>query len=149
MEPTDRPSKVLFLCTGNYYRSRFAEFYFRHLATERGLRWEADSRGLDLHPHNEGPMYSRTRLECQRMGVSHHPERMPMALTRADLESATLVVAVKEAEHRPLMREQFPEWEDRTRYWTVHDLDAGTPEQAFPQLRELVEQLVGELSAAG
>ncbi len=41
-------NKILFLCTGNYYRSRFAENLFNWLATKQGLDWQADSRGLAL-----------------------------------------------------------------------------------------------------
>jgi protein-tyrosine phosphatase len=32
-----KPKIMLFLCTGNYYRSRFAELLFNHLAKQRGL----------------------------------------------------------------------------------------------------------------
>ena len=35
---------VLFLCTGNYYRSRFAEELFNHRAARDGLSWVAQSR---------------------------------------------------------------------------------------------------------
>jgi len=41
-------NKILFLCTGNYYRSRFAEHLFNWLAVKQGLDWQADSRGLAL-----------------------------------------------------------------------------------------------------
>ena len=43
-----KPKIMLFLCTGNYYRSRFAELLFNHLAKQRGLDWQATSRGLAL-----------------------------------------------------------------------------------------------------
>ena len=36
---------VLFLCTGNYYRSRFAESLFNSVAGKMGLPWRASSRG--------------------------------------------------------------------------------------------------------
>jgi protein-tyrosine-phosphatase len=39
---------VLFLCTGNYYRSRFAEVLFNSVAGKLGLSWVASSRGLAL-----------------------------------------------------------------------------------------------------
>lgn len=37
---------VLFLCTGNYYRSRFAEYLFNHLAEQQTLEWRAESLGF-------------------------------------------------------------------------------------------------------
>src|SRR5260221_14621403 len=39
---------ALFLCTGNYYRSRFAEVLFNSVAGKMGLPWRASSRGLAL-----------------------------------------------------------------------------------------------------
>ena len=49
---------VLFLCTGNYYRSRFAEVLFNSVAARMGLPWRASSRGLALERgiNNIGPM---------------------------------------------------------------------------------------------
>jgi protein-tyrosine phosphatase len=49
---------ILFLCTGNYYRSRFAEELFNHHAELAGLDWVAQSRGLALKrgAHNVGPI---------------------------------------------------------------------------------------------
>jgi hypothetical protein len=49
---------VRFLCTGNYYRSRFAEILFNSVAGKLGLRWRASSRGLALERgvNNVGPM---------------------------------------------------------------------------------------------
>jgi protein-tyrosine phosphatase len=41
-------STVLFLCTGNYYHSRFAEILFNSVASRMGLPWRASSRGLAL-----------------------------------------------------------------------------------------------------
>jgi protein-tyrosine phosphatase len=37
--------RVLFLCTGNYYRSRYAEELFNHIARAEGLGWRAFSCG--------------------------------------------------------------------------------------------------------
>ena len=44
-----------------------------------------------------------------------------------DFQSARIVVALKEAEHRPYLTRLFPEWADRVRYWNVHDLDVRFP----------------------
>jgi protein-tyrosine phosphatase len=56
---------VLFLCTGNYYRSRFAELLFNHLAAAKAAPWRAESRGLDPDPLNIGPISRHTRRSVQ------------------------------------------------------------------------------------
>ena len=136
---------LLFLCTGNYYRSRFAELYFRYLAAKHQIDWHADSRGLRLNQGNQGPLSQHTMRECQRLGISTDPLREPIALAEDDLVQAALAIAVKESEHRPLMRQQFPEWEERIEYWEVHDLDVATADEALPLLRQHVESLVERL----
>ncbi len=140
-------NKVLFLCTGNYYRSRFAEFYFRHVANGQNLNWTAESRGLRLSASNVGPLSVYTIDTCRQLGICTDPLRDPIALQRSDLEDATLTIAVKESEHRPLMRLNFPDWEDKILYWNVHDIDCATPEEALPGLKTLVDQLVIRIAA--
>ena len=138
---------VLFLCTGNYYRSRFAEILFNHLAAKQGLAWRAESRGLDLKiGRNVGPVSVHTRDACRTRGVPlPEPLRLPQALCEEDLRDARLVIAVKEAEHRPYLERQFPDWADRIRYWNVHDLDAAAANAAMSELEGLVHALVCEL----
>jgi protein-tyrosine phosphatase len=62
-----------------------------------------------------------------------------------DLAAATRVIALKEAEHRPLMAARFPDWQDRVEYWHVHDLDAAGPDEALGDIERLVRQLIDEL----
>jgi protein-tyrosine phosphatase len=145
---TNGEDVVLFLCTGNYYRSRFAEVLFNHLARERGPRWRAESRGLDLAigVHNVGPISPHTRRACELRNLPlPEPLRGPLALCEDDLRRARLVVAVKEAEHREYLKRLFPHWADRARYWHVHDLDAATADDALAQLERHVSALFDEL----
>ena len=134
--------KLLFLCTGNYYRSRFAEFYVRHKADELGLDWSVDSRGLGLTSSNVGPLSRYTIAECDRLGISYQPCRFPRALSVSDLEQADWTIALKESEHRPMMQRLFPDWEERVVYWQVHDIDCQAPEEALPHLRSLLDELL-------
>jgi protein-tyrosine phosphatase len=145
------PKTVLFLCSGNYYRSRFAEIVFNHLAEKRHLNWRATSRGLshEFGPWNIGPI-SAHALEglkrCDIAGPASH--RMPMRCETEDLAGADVVVALKESEHRPLLDWRFPGWSERVEFWTIHDIDAATPQVALPQLERQVRGLVDRLVAA-
>jgi len=140
------PHTILFICTGNYYRSRYAEAVFNHLCQTQGIDAQAFSRGLAIHlvegdisPHTEKVM-GEQGLDLSLTG----PTRV--SVTQPDLERADRIIALKEAEHRFMMREQFPDWEDRVEYWTVHDLDADVPENALPQIQQKVRSLVEKMT---
>src|SRR4051812_4690092 len=99
---------VLFLCTGNYYRSRFAESLFNSVAVEWGLPWRATSRGLALERgvRNVGPMAASAVRALEALGVCAGEDRAraPAQVTVDDLERAHRVVALKRDEHLPLLQ---------------------------------------------
>jgi protein-tyrosine phosphatase len=140
---------VLFLCTGNYYRSRHAEHVFNFKVKKCGLGWQAASRGLalELGANNVGPISGATvdRLICLGIPWDAEPPRLPASVTEEDLAGAGLIVALKEAEHRPLMSKRFPMWVERVEYWSVHDVDFALPSVALPQIEEAVENLIARL----
>src|SRR5438067_416552 len=106
-----RMKTVLFLCTGNYYRSRYAEALFNAAAARRGLPWRAESRGLALERGvgNVGPLSADVVARLRALGLLGDERlRHPLPLSSHDLRRAALVVALKDAEHRPLLRERFP-----------------------------------------
>jgi len=140
-EPGDRT--VLFLCTGNYYRSRFAEVLFNAVAAERKLPWKAASRGLALERgmHNIGPMARSAVRELEALGV-RDPEavaRFPIAVLLEDFEKAHRVIALKQTEHLPLMEERFPAWAEKIEFWHIDD---------EPGVLGLIERQIKELAAS-
>lgn len=139
-------SEVLFICTGNYYRSRFAEAMFNHLAAQRGLPWRAFSRGVAIHLAPPG-LSAHTAAALQARGLPltlTPPERQ--SLTAPDLERAARAIALKEAEHRAYIRQQLPAWEDRVEYWHFHDLDVAGSEEVLPAIEARVGALIEELA---
>lgn len=143
------PRTMLFLCTGNYYRSRYAELLFNATARQRGLDWVADSRGLRLEPLNPGPISRHTIVALRDLGIDvPEPIRFPQPVTTEDFRTAHHVIAVKEAEHRPLITEFFPDWLGRVEFWRVDDVDCAVPAVALPLLRQHVHDLLDRLSAS-
>src|SRR5437667_3580751 len=94
---------VLFLCTGNYYRSRFAEVLFNSVAGRMGLPWQASSKGLALERgvNNVGPMATSAIRALEALGVcaGNDCARAPAQVTADDFETAARIVALKRDEH--------------------------------------------------
>lgn len=139
---------LLFLCTGNYYRSRFAEHLFNALAPKYGLNWMAISRGLALEwgVDNVGAIskYALTGLSERQVSMAQDL-RYPLPLTEADLAAAAKIIAVDESEHRPLMLERFPKWTDAIEYWLVHDVGHTPVDEALQQIEDHIQQLIEQI----
>lgn len=139
---------VLFLCTGNYYRSRFAEILFNRQAEACGLSWRAESRALalDLATDNVGAISPFALQGLASRGIqTDAANRYPLQVTEDELQAAAHVVAMKEAEHRPMLAERFPAWVDRVEYWHVDDLDCAVPDATLSDVEQQVNGLLLKL----
>jgi protein-tyrosine phosphatase len=91
--------RVLFVCTGNIFRSLTAEFALRR-ALGAGSDVEVSSAGTEDYPHVVRPVVRDYLLSCG-LDVSAHRRR---TLTAELLERATLVVAMNH-DHQRFIRE--------------------------------------------
>jgi len=142
--------RLLFLCTGNYYRSRYAELLFNALASMVRLSWRADSRGLDLSAgkNNVGPLSSFVADRLSRRGFGLvAPPRMPEQVSASDFAAADLVIALNEVEHRPMLVARFADWVHRVEYWHVHDADRVRPDEALSLIEREIERLLPRVKA--
>jgi protein-tyrosine phosphatase len=135
---------VLFICTGNYYRSRYAEIYFNHLVSKTDLNWFADSRGLEASAgRNIGPISSFALERLTRQGILlNEPIRFPMQLEEKDLQAAGFIIAIHRLEHQPMMKKYFPAWAERITYWDVADLDVTDSDSALSSIERSVNLLI-------
>jgi protein-tyrosine phosphatase len=139
---------ILFLCSGNYYRSRFAEAVFNDAAGRRGIDWVATSAGLtqESFSGNPGAMSKHALAALTEKGIPvSDPPRPPRGVTLADLEGATRVIALKESEHRAMIASRFPSALHRVTFWTIHDVDVAPPAEVLPDLEQRVRDLVASL----
>jgi protein-tyrosine phosphatase len=142
---------VLFLCTGNYYRSRFAEELFNQRSARLGSDWIAESRALAIErgANNVGPISPFVLKGLEERGIiAKGINRYPRQCATADLEAADHIIALNEHEHRPLMLEHFAPWAELTEYWKVGDVECIPPNVALAmidaQIQALLERLRNE-----
>lgn len=135
---------MLFICTGNFYRSRHAEAVFNWHARREGLAIRAFSRGLLTSMVADEPtrLSPNTARRLAELGIAEDlTAPAPVQLAEADLARAGRAIALRRDEHWGMVRRAHPEWVDRIEYWDVHDIDELGPEHALPA----IERRVGEL----
>jgi protein-tyrosine-phosphatase len=95
---------------------------------------------LERGVHNVGPMAVAAVKALEALGVRaiEAVTRLPVQVTTDDLERAALIVALKHAEHLPLLQERFPAWVEKVEFWHVDDA---------PEVLGLIEQEVMGLVA--
>jgi protein-tyrosine phosphatase len=136
---------ILFLCTGNYYRSRFAEEIFNYHAQREGLTWIAESRALAIGrgKNNFGPISPFVLRALDERGLVAQGANCPaQQCALADLRAADRIVALMEIEHRPLILEQFCGWENLVDYWDVADIETTLPVAALKRIEDRVMDLL-------
>jgi protein-tyrosine phosphatase len=141
---------LLFLCTGNYYRSRFAEHLFNAQAQALDRSWTAVSRALALErgTHNVGPIAPATLAGLLTRGITVVPPiTLPAQASDDDFASAQRIIAVHQLEHQPLVMQRFPAWAHRVEYWQVADTGDLSADAAFTALEREITALLYELQA--
>ena len=94
-------------------------------------------------------MSRNTMAALAALGIPYETHlRLPIRATAADFSAAQHIVAVKEAEHRPLIARNFTQWLEVVEFWHVHDLDCSGPEEALPHLDREVAGLIERLQSA-
>lgn len=134
---------ILFICTGNYYRSRFAEIMFNYLAKRHNLKIRAHSKGLKLSDGNVGPLSKHTMAYMQAIGIDINEHlRFPVPLEENDFLTNNRIIAMDEKEHRALMAQLFPAHEEAIEYWNFADDYLEDPAEVLPKLEKKITDFV-------
>jgi protein-tyrosine phosphatase len=130
--------RVLFVCTGNIFRSLTAEYALRHVLGERhGIR--VASAGTEDFPHVVSP-YVRDYLLARGLDVRRHSRR---TLTAPMLQEPGPVIAMS-TEHRLFLAECF----------NLLDVPlfteaCGSPSEPLPDVAEAVQDYQTNPAAVG
>jgi len=145
--------QICFVCTGNYFRSRFAEAWFNHKMQELKVEptWSSISRGLKVDDANSRAVISPlTEAALQRKKISlKFTGEKPTTLTQEDCAKSAMIICIDLDEHRPMMNVVCPGFEHKTFYWNVKDLYGDKdPKPTFKQIEKHMWGLVGVILPA-
>jgi protein-tyrosine phosphatase len=137
--------RVIFICTGNYYRSRYAEIYF-NARVPAASGYYAVSRGFRLSSQNAGQIAPCVldRLHTQQIVVAEQM-RSPRQLQAEELTETDRVIVLDETEHRRYVEQDLPTWRARITYWHVPDIHDMPVEQALQLIEIEVDALLRQL----
>ncbi len=140
-------NQVLFLCTGNFYRSRVAEVLFNHFSQCSLPNWEAISRGfgVDRSPTRRISSSAASFLESEGFHEGLH--RFPIGVEPGDFLWSDRIVALNEIEHRPTLENRFQHWLNRIEFWNIPDIDQTSRSTALPKLEANVCELISVIKS--
>ncbi|MCB0640762.1 MAG: hypothetical protein KDC44_03945 [Phaeodactylibacter sp.] len=138
--------EILFICTGNYYRSRFCELFFNHLVADSDLAFRAFSRGLrvlETKTINSGPISRHTINYLSHLRIEPQEDfRYPIQMEEEDLLKASMIIALDKEEHYPMVQDQYPDWLERIDFWSFPDDYIVQADQVLPRMEERVRDLI-------
>ena len=133
--------KVLFVCSGNAFRSPVAEALLRM----QNLGIEVDSAGTN--PAVPDGVSGSARKYLAKLGAEQYLKGFPEGIDSKQLDEYDLIVAMK-SRHRDIILGECPECADKIVVWNIEDpyfLPSGHTEKIFNQIREKVSRLANLL----
>ena len=139
--------KILFICTGNYYRSKFAEIYFNHLQSQKESQsYKSFSRGIRIDlKNNLGNISKYASDYLKKLSVNTVSCLPSKQICKRDLESATIIIGIDKEEHENYLITKYPQYEAKYTFWDISDLYLKTSCVELPRLKQKIEELESEL----
>jgi len=131
--------KILFVCTGNSFRSPVAAALLKTLRSDL----EVDSAGT--HPASMIAPNAKKLLE--RMNATRNLKKTPEGVDQKNLEEYDLIVAMAE-EHNKHIINTHPYLKEKIIIWNIDDpyfLPAGTDRRILKEIQENVRELSASL----
>ena len=131
--------KILFVCTGNAYRSPYAEALLKKLRPDL----DVDSAGL----HVAIPIARETRNYLKIVNAEQYLKSYPESLDEKNLRDYDVIVAMQ-PRHKNAVLRKCPECETRIVVWNIEDPyyeEHGATERIYSNIRTKVEELAKSL----
>jgi protein-tyrosine-phosphatase len=128
--------KVLFVCSGNAYRSPLAEALLKNLRPDL----QVDSAGT----HVETRVSEEAKRYSARQKAERYVKKMPESLDTKRLDNYDLIIAMERV-HRDIILSKFPECRGKILVWDIEDLGF-RPAEYVEKISRQIEEKVRKLS---
>ncbi len=127
--------KILFVCTGNSFRSPVAEALLKKIRKDVEVRSAGTAPASDIAYNAKDLLKEKNALE--------YVKEKPEALNEEMVEEADLIVVMKERQRQEIVR-RYPHARDKIRVWDVDDpifLPPGHDRRIMEIIKSKVEEL--------
>jgi len=124
--------KILFVCTGNSYRSPVAETLLKKVRGDL----EVESVGTDP----AGMIASNAKKFLEKENALKNLKGAPEGIDQKNLEEYDLIIAMKQNHKNEILR-RYPQMEDRIQVWEIDDpiyLPYGSDKEVFEEIKRKV-----------
>jgi len=124
----NKDKQILFVCTGNWFRSKFAETYLRSKGYTNVI-----SRGIDVNNNKYKEIRKlqkinkcvKKKLKQLKLIKFYNYNIVPTQLSNSDIKRSRITIAMDKKEHRKAIKSTFSKYSNNVIYWDISDVDAG------------------------
>ena len=141
---------ILFVCTANIFRSRFAEEVFNFLAIKERIPAKAFSAGLKVGEYHVRKIYRPALEQLTKFNIKpKRPNELSVHINEVQLSKYDLLICMDEAEHKPMVLSNSKLNDINFEYWDIIDepkvqSDVSLP-ICFSKVKELVDGLKNKI----
>lgn len=134
--------KILFVCTANIHRSRFAEEVFNHLAIQDNNEYRAFSAGLRVGDFSYREIYYPALEHLESFNIKPiRPKESSMHIDDVILEDYYKIICMDKNEHKPMVDANPKLSKYKFEYWEIVDIPKVESTVSLPMCYEKVVKL--------